>query len=524
MVYRSPDEWARLQQVNFDLSPVAQGSPTFGVASVLQDLASRPAIVLQHPIQPGTNDLFIQGSFGESVPASPVEALISVGQRISSRALGIAPGAENLKLLHFESSIIGTHLMGAQTVEALPIYGSEIIVHLDHDHRPYALTGRPFPEAIGARLNQSGKEHSDPVSVVSRYLELPLAAVSVREVAVPVVQGFVPCFLVVAQTSAPFGCWQALVTFGGAILAIYNIASASYGEASAFLENPLRGQAARLRLDNLTDPTRLNGQYAAVRTLSGLDVSGDNGKFVYAETSSTFDEPNLYFFLDQIRITLGSQFGASDRGSTFLETEVNFNPMIGYVHDPDAENNAFYSPATGQLYFGDITIDAGARYTSRSRDIVIHEFAHAVSDSICHLGRTIGHTQSRAMSEGYSDYFAASALDNAVIGDYFMNDPAGFRSCENNKRFPAGYAGEEHDVGEVWSGYLWSLRQDPDVGRGVADVLALQSLYFLGPWRTVWQGMEALVLADRKLFPADDMGTAGRHEAQIRAAFAARTP
>jgi hypothetical protein len=109
------------------------------------------------------------------------------------------------------------------------------------------------------------------------------------------------------------------------------------------------------------------------------------------------------------------------------------------------------------------------------------------------------------------------------MGDYFMNNAAGFRTCENAKRFPAGYAGEEHAVGEVWAGFLWSLRNDHAIGKGVADILALESLYFLGPWRTILQGVEAVVLADRKLFPSNNPGV-GRHEGSIRQAFAPRRP
>jgi Fungalysin metallopeptidase (M36)/Fungalysin/Thermolysin Propeptide Motif len=522
--YRSLDEWNTLQQVNFDLSPIVQGSPAFGVASVFQDLASHPAIILQQPIPTETKDLFIEGSFGEAVSDSPSEALMTVGQRIASEALGIAPGAENLKVIHSEVSLTGAHVVGAQTVEYLPVYGSELTVHLDNERRPYALTGRPFPDALGSRLSRPLRKHPDPASIVSDALKLPLDAVTIEEAAVPIDQNFVPSFVVDAQTYAPFACWRALVSFDGRLLAVYNIASSFYGEASAFLESPLRGSPARVRLDNLKDPTRLEGHYAAVKTRPDADISSQNGEFFYAETESSFDSPNLYFFLDQIRATFRSQFGNPQDGPTLLETQANFNPMVGYVHDPSAENNAYYSPETRQLYFGDIHLDSDERYTSRSRDIVIHEFTHAITDSICNLGRTMPHTQSRAMSEGYSDYFAASTLDNAVMGDYFMNDPAGFRSCQNNRRFPAGYAGEEHDVGEVWSGFLWSLRQDPDIGRGVTDVLALQSLYFLGPWRTIWQGMEAIALADRRLFPTDDVSATGRHEANIRAAFANRIP
>jgi hypothetical protein len=105
-----------------------------------------------------------------------------------------------------------------------------------------------------------------------------------------------------------------------------------------------------------------------------------------------------------------------------------------------------------------------------------------------------------------------------------MNNTSGFRRSDNNRKFPSGYAGEEHDVGEVWAGFLWSLRQDSGIGRGMADALALESLYYLGPWRTIVQGMEAVIEADRRLFPADATSRTGRHEAAIRQHFQDRKP
>lgn len=236
------------------------------------------------------------------------------------------------------------------------------------------------------------------------------------------------------------------------------------------------------------------------------------------------------FFLDQTRKAFELLGHAPFAGQNFL-AQANFNPMHGIMHDPNPAmlNNAFYHPHDGCLYFGDITDDFKntgtiVRYTPRSRDIVIHEFTHAVTDAICRLGRTRAHTESRAMSEGFSDYFACSFLDYPIMGDYFKDDAMGLRTCENPQPFPRGYAGEEHTVGEIWASFLWSLRQDPEIGPTIADVRALQSLDFLGPSRTIIQGFHALLQADRRLFPADASATPGRHEERIQALFTMRKP
>ena len=123
------------------------------------------------------------------------------------------------------------------------------------------------------------------------------------------------------------------------------------------------------------------------------------------------------------------------------------------------------------------------------------------------------------MSEGYSDYFAANILDDPAIGDDFM--PSYARSCANSNKFARGFVGEEHDVGTVWAGFLWDLREDPKIGRANTELIVLQSLTYLGPWKTILQGLEALIQADRVTFPGAD-GQYGIHEAQIQAAFKAR--
>jgi fungalysin metallopeptidase (M36) len=150
---------------------------------------------------------------------------------------------------------------------------------------------------------------------------------------------------------------------------------------------------------------------------------------------------------------------------------------------------------------------------------VYHEFAHAVSDAICRLGRTQQHTQSRGMSEGYSDYFAASALNDPRIGDYVLNNANGDRNLTNpGLRFPAGFAGEEHSTGEVWAAILWDVRTQ--CGPGVTDLLALESLQFLSPNATFNDGLAALITADRRLFPTRN--STGRHEAVLNTAFNSR--
>lgn len=532
MAKSSPSSWSETERVNVDLTPIAQGSPSFSTAAARAAMSPRPGIeVQQASASPAdSRDLFFEGVIGASIPGTPEQIMSIIGSRVASETLGIPAGASNLSFRHSETSLTGSHIKGRQMVGSLPVYGSDITSHVDIDGRPYAITGRPFPEVLTQPLRQPDRLHPNPLAVIEQYLELKLdhQSAKINQVALLIETEFVACFHVMAASVDRFGVWSAFLTFAGEPLAAFNIASSLYGEAMANVENPFRGTAVRARLDNLIGPgpTTLHGSYARVKAWQGEAALGMNGLFLYNEAARRFDEPCVYYYLDQARIAFEVLTRAPFAHAGHFTQKANFNPMQAFTHVTlaDAADNAFYSPLDGRLYFGDINIDENERFTSWSRDIAVHEFGHAVSDSICRLGRTQAHAQSRAMSEGYSDYFAASFLDNPVIGDYFMNEPGGFRTCDHTKRFPAGYAGEEHDVGEIWAGFLWSLRQDQAIGAGVADVLALESLHFLGPWRTIPQGVEAVVQADRRLFPGGGAGAPGRHEQRIRTLFQARRP
>lgn len=68
----------------------------------------------------------------------------------------------------------------------------------DREGHPYAVTGRPFPEALGATLQGSMSRRPDPVAVAADSLGLPFACrqVQVEQVALPVDGAFIACWQV----------------------------------------------------------------------------------------------------------------------------------------------------------------------------------------------------------------------------------------------------------------------------------------------------------------------------------------
>jgi hypothetical protein len=201
-----------------------------------------------------------------------------------------------------------------------------------------------------------------------------------------------------------------------------------------------------------------------------------------------FDEPQVYH-----HVWRATEYfrGITSAG---LMAAAPFTPMRVLVRDPGSPENAYYSPSSGELRFGLF----GSRSSARSAAIVIHEFGHAITDAICQLGRSFTRdTQARGLSEGFSDYFAASLLDDPRLGDYVVDDPHGARNCGDAQQFPAAFVGEEHTTGGIWASVLWAIRSD--IGQAACDQLVVECLDFLDSTSTFEDARTALHAVDATL-------------------------
>jgi Zn-dependent metalloprotease len=512
---RSPSSWARFERFNTSFERIALGWQQLdaheAAHEVSQALGSEVDAV-EKTTEPGR--LFIVGNIGYiGKSASERSEYLPATVKKIWDSLGLMG---DFKIDQAKPSLAGNFVRISQDLNRLPIYGAQFAVHSNAEGLAYAMVGTPAPKGLKVRVRTRKIRPEEAAEVIAQVLETTTKELAYRpeEILLPVDEELQPCYLIRAIARRPFGDWQGFVDFDGNLLALFNIASAAIGQASGYKVNPHRSPAVQaLQLTDLQEPPEsLTGQKSEVWCGDQTRVSSQTGNFVFDPNQREFDEPQLYYFLQFCRNSANGF--VEGKLAEQLMAHSKFNPMKASVHVQEAPNNAMYMPDNGQLYFGDSTDDA--RYSSRSLDLVLHEFGHAISDSICHLGRARPHDSSRAMSEGFSDYFAATVLNDPIIGEYFV--PGDPRSCENQRKFPRSFVGEEHDVGNVWAGLLWDLRQEAGVGQAVADALMLQSLSFLGPWRTIPQGVEALVQSDRVLFPEHNHNK-GRHEDVIQEVF-----
>ena len=130
-----------------------------------------------------------------------------------------------------------------------------------------------------------------------------------------------------------------------------------------------------------------------------------------------------------------------------------------------------------------------------------------------------------AMGEGFSDYLAASffadvgdatyqASHAACVGDwdavsFSSTNPPCLRRVDGNKQYPGDLVDQVHADGEIWSAFLWDVRED--IGATTTDRIVLQHHFGLPCNATMPDAALGMLQADVDL-------NGGANAAVIRAA------
>jgi len=292
----------------------------------------------------------------------------------------------------------------------------------------------------------------------------------------------------------------------------------------------------------LNDPSLLdqNDQKAAVPSAAYKEVdvdaglNGANCAIVDLEqpTNAPLDPSQPFLFdRDQRQFEQVNAYFQIDRAQRYLQSlgYTGSRRLVDYLLpvDPHAANgsdNSYYIPSAtpghGGLYFGD-----GGTDDAEDSDIMLHEFMHVVQDWIA-PGAFGGESreQSRAMGEGYADYWSFSSTyaetvqsgrDPFCIGDWdarcWTDDssqgcgyPAGsdcLRRVDSTKTIAdyidSNQSGTEHKNGEIWSSALREIFLK--AGKQVTDTLVIESYFDTPPSPTFRVMAQKLLDADRQL-------------------------
>ena len=158
------------------------------------------------------------------------------------------------------------------------------------------------------------------------------------------------------------------------------------------------------------------------------------------------------------------------------------DPVRVDIEDSSVVNNAtFVTPPDGispRMQLGLFTWSR--RDSAFDADLIMHEYTHGLTTRLVGGPNDVTGLflwQSGALSEGWSDAYAASFLDDPVFGDYVTGNPtSGMRTVAyDNSTYTYGHVGtlslkvipgtgrllrvqQVHRDGEVWAGVLWDLR------------------------------------------------------------------
>ena len=194
-----------------------------------------------------------------------------------------------------------------------------------------------------------------------------------------------------------------------------------------------------------------------------------------------------------------NNFGRGGTGNDSVRAE---------AQDGSGTNNAnFATPPDGsrprmQQYL--FTAPTPDRDSSVDGDVVFHEYGHGISNRLIGNGSTaLSGTQSGAMGEGWSDYWAITINNDGAVGEYVTNNPNGIRraaytvpaAAVHNSYSDLGFG--VHADGEVWAATLWDLRTQ--LGATITDRLVLNGMKFTPTRPSFLNARDGILQADQNL-------------------------
>jgi Zn-dependent metalloprotease len=264
--------------------------------------------------------------------------------------------------------------------------------------------------------------------------------------------------------------------------------------------------------DNVADNNNGAGLSAGHATSATQDFTFPYSLTVDPRTQQAAAVTNLFYYnniMHDFSYNLGftesarnfqvNNFGRGGTGNDSVQAE---------AQDGSGTNNAnFATPPDGsrprmqQFLFTAPTPD---RDSSVDGDVVFHEYGHGISNRLIGNGSTaLSGTQSGAMGEGWSDYWAITINNDGAVGEYVTNNPAGIRRAAYTVPAAAvhdSYAdlgAGAHGDGEVWAATLWDLRTQ--LGATITDRIVLNGMKFTPTRPSFLNARDGIIQADQNL-------------------------
>jgi Zn-dependent metalloprotease len=250
---------------------------------------------------------------------------------------------------------------------------------------------------------------------------------------------------------------------------------------------------------HLTGNGYIQGTYAYILNDEASVAYNASNDFRYATSNTHFDEANLYYHIDKI----GTYFNSKGFDEV---TQITAHAHHDFFDEGQPDPQGSYDPSDHHLRFSDGQGVSGYNSFAREDKMIYHEYTHAVTDFVSDL--IYAFTESGAIHEGNSDYFAGSFTNRTLICEYACQGFSDIQREMTNPRITtySEYMDrtlsywlqwdyhEPHFGGELWSACLWDLHDE--LNATTTDEIVFDGLYAIPTSCTFLQYRQAIIDAD----------------------------
>jgi hypothetical protein len=495
---------------------------TLGMMSVMQD-------VVTGQIRQVTGNIKLP-------PAATSEASAKQVIQSNIQALGAPKAQTDLKLISNTSSLTGSHVTYQQMYNGYPVFGGTVAINTPTGSKG-AGTIRNDLKIISKSAETSGTISSAQAVTAALgavHFKQGPKATPTSDLGILAVDGTpVQVWRVRYTSQEPGATWEVMVSSSDSkVLSVRNVSAykanpgaaypeplsqAPQPEAGAtttksdiapprglvFFPNPVQStgnadfpdhpidaapgssfpQIQNARVAVAIGQLQVGGHLDGVSASTALSTSFTRAMqpdqiFEFDRSDQRFDETMAYYWVTQSTLYVQS-LGFTNVNNRQLKIDVNGTP----------DDNSWYSDGT-------LTFGTGGIRDAEDAEVIFHETGHSIQDSQVPGILDNGGHDLRSMSEGFSDYWAASFFadigpkgsawntffdkwDGSTVHPAANGNPPYLRKLDSPKHYPEDIDQEVHDDGEIWSACLWKIRGI--LGRTLTDKLLLESNYSLTP-------------------------------------------
>ncbi|HEY1402543.1 MAG TPA: M36 family metallopeptidase, partial [Pyrinomonadaceae bacterium] len=267
--------------------------------------------------------------------------------------------------------------------------------------------------------------------------------------------------------------------------------------------------------DNLPDANNTTGLSSGHASSSTQNFTFPFSTTVDPRTQQAAVVTNLFYY-NNIMHDFSYRLGFTETARNFQTNNhgrggLGADSVRAEAQDGSGTNNAnFATPPDGQRprmqqYL--FTSPNPDRDSSMDGDVVFHEYGHGISNRLIGNGSTaLSGTQSGAMGEGWSDYWATTLNNDGAVGEYATGNANGIRRAAytvpantvHDSYADVGVGGfQVHRDGEVWAATLWDLRTQ--LGAAITDHIVLNGMKFTPTRPSFLNARDGILQADQNL-------------------------